>query len=148
MTSTPLPCFTAQTARSGGAQHLQRSRALIAAYRSWGGSVHANELPALFSGTVHDGASSLIRWLLSGELVSFRIGACWHVPLFQFSWVRPGLCPDVSRVVEELRARFDGTEVAEWFVRPNPRLEWRWPVAVLDRERDEVLRAARADNAG
>jgi hypothetical protein len=148
MTSAPLHCFTAQIARSDGAQHLQRCRALNAAYRGCGGSVHANDLSALLRATVEDGASQTIRWILSGELVSFRIGACWHVPLFQFSRIGMRRRPDVLCVVEELRARLDGTEVAEWFVRPNPWLEWRWPVAVLDREPDGVLRAARADKAG
>jgi hypothetical protein len=119
----------------------------MAAYRSCGGSVHASELPALLKPMVNNGALQMTRWLLSGELVSFRMGACWHVPLFQFCRFRAGLCPEVSRVVEALRARLDGTGVAEWFVRPNPWLEWRWPVAMLDREYDGVLQAARADSA-
>lgn len=147
MTSKPPAYFTAPTARSDGAPHQRRGQALIAAYRGWGGSVHANELPAHLRLTGTDGGLQATRWLLSGELVSFRMKACWHVPLFQFCWGSPGLCPDVSRVVGALRGRLDGTDVAEWFVRPNPWLDWRWPLAMLDREYDAVLRAARVERA-
>jgi hypothetical protein len=148
MTSAPFHGLTARITRSDGALQLQRSRALLVAYRSRGGSVHAHDLPTLLGTTISSGAPQMTRWLLSGELVSFRMGACLHVPLFQFCWVRPGLCPDVSRVVEALRARLDGTEVAEWFVCPNPWLEWRLPVAVLGGEYGRVLLAARAENTG
>jgi hypothetical protein len=143
MTSTPTPCFAAQDSSPGEAQHWQRCRALIAAYRGCGGSVHANALASRLRASVKDGALQMTRGLMSGELVSFRIGACWHVPLFQFSRVGPGLRPDVSRVVQELRGRRDELEVAEWFVRPNPWLESRWPVVLLDRDYDAMLRAAR-----
>jgi hypothetical protein len=76
-------------------------------------------------------------------------GLAWHhdiwLPLFQ--WQMPSQTGGVAtqRVVTELGSRFDGWEIASWFVQPNSCLAGKSPIECLGDRLPDVLKAARED---
>lgn len=119
--------------------------ALQAAYRGHGGIARGDALVARLARAGRGGYVDLVRHLVAGELFSFHWHGNFWVPLFQFdpTLLTPLLAPRC--VLDELHGVLAGWDIANWYVRPQPRLHGQCPLELLDSKLGAVLDAARAE---
>ncbi|MES2945688.1 MAG: hypothetical protein V4772_22700 [Pseudomonadota bacterium] len=119
--------------------------ALLAAFRSTGGTLRGDEFAQLFADRGHDDIAALARRLVAGEIFSFE----WHntswVPMFQFDYPTLAVKPGARHVLLELAGVFDGWMLAAWLAQPNSWLTGARPVELLASNQKAVLAAAQAD---
>lgn len=108
-----------------------------------GGMVSDDELRCLH--TVSRPGLSLGMALLQRELVALKWRHRLWLPLFQFQLPAWSALQPVVDIVHELHPVFQGFELVEWFITPNPWLRERLPIDLLEREPTQVQRAAQAD---
>jgi hypothetical protein len=89
--------------------------------------------------------STLAKWIVGREVVSFVWQSRIQVPMFQFTHADMRVRRVVRAVLGELREVFDDWEIAEWFVHPNVFLRGERPVRLVDIDEAGLLQAARAD---
>jgi Protein of unknown function (DUF2384) len=116
---------------------------LLNAYRSSGGVAPAEELLASFRHRGGPDVATLARWIVARQVIGFAWQARTWLPLFQFDL--RGMAPrgELGQVFAELNAVCDECELASWFAMPNPALDGRSPVQVLQADFLAVVRAAR-----
>ena len=119
--------------------------AMLDAYRDSGGLARRREVLAWLKSRCGPQAATLAHQLMGGDLISFEWQSQTWLPWFQFKQVEPTPPPELDSVITELRAVYDGWELAHWFVQPNPWLAQRTPVQTLSFDPLAVLNAARAD---
>jgi hypothetical protein len=132
-----------------GADPSAQDRAFInlqQAYRSQGGFLRLPDRStqrASRDGSLKGIVESLMD---AGELFGFHWYNARWVPLFQFDRGGQAVAGAPRRVVAELGGRFDGWDMAGWFVRPNSSLDNHAPIECLSPDLlPRVLDAARAD---
>ena len=124
---------------------VDRIGAMAQAYRSSGGMVAADELARLLRGRVEQPLSTVARWIVAREVVSFEWRSQTLLPLFQFDLHAARLRAPVAVVVRELAVVFDDWDLARWFSEPNAWLGDGVPAKLVDAHAGAVLAAARAD---
>ena len=117
--------------------------AMLDAYRASGGLAPAQEVAALFRRNSRFGTAALTRMIADAGVICFGWQSTQWLPLFQFKHDDATLQVGLSEVLATLGAGLDAWHVANWFAQPNPWLEGRTPVAVLDIDPQAVLKAAR-----
>jgi hypothetical protein len=119
--------------------------ALLAAYRSSGGLVHADEVVTPLKRRRGLDGGQLARWRIERRIVGFGWQSHTWLPRFQFEL--SGLLPDpgVTAVLAVLGTVFDDWQTAWWFVRPHAALDERTPAQAIARDPAAVLRTARGD---
>jgi hypothetical protein len=119
--------------------------ALLNAYRSTGGLLRGEDLAGLLVARGSGDHASLMRSIVSAEILGFD----WHqtvwVPAFQLDRESFRARAEARRVLAELPGSFDGWLAAHWYVAPNARLRECRPVDLLAVDLDAVLDAARAE---
>jgi hypothetical protein len=130
---------------SSGHQRDVQFTSMLRAFRETGGLMRGDEAAALLKQRNAGDVSSLARWIVTEQVLSFDWrGELW-VPLFQFDLADMSIRPGISRIAAELMPAFDGWALANWFATPNTRLQERLPADLLATEADAVMQAARAD---
>jgi hypothetical protein len=119
--------------------------AMLAAYRSTGGTARAEELANLLQDHQRGNYTSLARLIATGKVFSFEWRETHWVPMFQFDMMDLSIKPGPAQVVAELRDALDGWSMARWFAEPNAGLDGARPVDSIDARLQDVLNAARAD---
>jgi len=112
---------------------------------SSGGIVTADELADLLRRHTGHGLSQVARWLVAGELISFRHLGQTQVPLFQFDLRDMTLRNAAQDVAAEMRDVFESVELTRWFAEANSWLAGIRPADHLGIDAPAVLAAARAD---
>jgi hypothetical protein len=118
---------------------------LLNAYRASGGLASAEELLVPSRERSGPDVSTLARWIVARQVISFGWQARTWLPMFQFE---PGdMTPrrDLAPVIAELSAVYDECQLVTWFVASNESLDGRSPVQVFTTCAAEVERAARID---
>jgi len=118
---------------------------VIEAYHRSGGVATGNEVAALVRPHRDQAVSTVARWIVARDVLSFDWRMQPLVPLFQFDLARmlPRKC--VSEVLAELVDVFDNWDLARWFAEPNAWLGDRAPADLITACPHDVLDAARAD---
>jgi hypothetical protein len=119
--------------------------ALHNAYRRLGGLARAHELSRVWADDEPAHRGRLESMIDRGRAFAFH----WHdgvwLPRFQLDRTNHDTTPAVTRVLEEFGARWNGWELACWFVEPNVWLDDQAPADRLAVDLPRVLEAARAD---
>ena len=110
-----------------------------------GGIVSGDGYSQLLRDRLDQPISTLARWIVYREVVSFEIDGQIWLPIFQFDPVNLHVRPGVLQVIHELRGVFDAWELAEWFGLPNSSLAGQTPASEVLRSGRAVLEAARID---
>jgi len=118
---------------------------VLETYRRCGGIATGNEIAALVRPHRDQAVSTVARWIVSRDVLSFDWRMQPLLPLFQFDLARmlPRKC--VSEVLAELVDVFDNWDLARWFAEPNAWLGDRAPADLVTACPRDVLDAARAD---
>ena len=140
-----MPTADAGVLRAMSALRLDRIDTLERAFRSSGGTVAADELAYLLRGRVEQPLSTVARWIVAPEVVSFEWRSQTLLPLFQFDLAAARLRAPVADVVRELASVFDDWDLACWFTEPNAWLGDAAPAELVDAHAGAVLAATRAD---
>ena len=119
--------------------------ALLAAYRSSGGTARGDDLSRLLQDRVRGGCVSLAKHMACGDVFGFEWRRTLWVPMFQFDLRDLSVTTEPRQVLHELANKFDGWTLATWFAQGNSWLDGRRPVDVLGVDLPTVLNAARAD---
>jgi hypothetical protein len=129
------------------AQHFEGRQfaTLQRAFAPTGGMVAAGHVEQLMRKHREQPISTLARWIVSRQVISFDWQAWTLLPLFQFDPLAMTVRPGVAAVVRELAGVFDGWDLASWFAHPNAWLDGRAPVDCLRADAESVIEAARAD---
>ena len=125
----------------------ERSRlvALECAYLPTGGILSGDSFAQLLRQGLDQPISTLARWIVDRDVVSFEVqGQIW-LPMFQFEPPTLQVRHGVLTVVRELRSVFDDLELAEWFAHPNSFLGGQTPAVEVLRNEQAVLEVARLD---
>ena len=118
---------------------------MLSQYHASGGLARGDTLGRLLDDWQCGDHVSLARLISADEIFSFRWrGECW-IPMFQFELRDLSVKPGPRRVLAELMQVFDDWQLAVWFVRPNPWLQTKRPLDLLDSDLTGVLEVARAD---
>lgn len=118
---------------------------MASAYRASGGIMSGDRVIQLLRQDFDQPISTLARWIVDRDVVSFELqGQIW-LPMFQFGTADRKVRPGVMHVIRELRAVFDDWELAEWFAQPNSSLRGEVPATVVLHDERAVLEAARVD---
>ena len=140
------PCTT-----SAAPQWTQEFRAdhqfiaMLDSYRSSGGLARAQEVLALLKRHCGSDLSTLARWIVKGNVISFEWQSEVWLPLFQFNRIDMTPQTGLGQVLAELSSIYDAWELANWFSQPNPWLADRTPAETLAGDAIAVLHAARAE---
>jgi hypothetical protein len=119
--------------------------ALCAALRATGGLARGDELARWLEDRQRGDFVGLARLIAAGDVFSVAWQHSHWVPMFQFDLGDLSLRPAPRRVLAELPNKLDGWAIAAWFADPNPWLDKRRPVDLLEINLPAVLQAARAD---
>lgn len=121
----------------------ERFEALRIALRQSGGIAQGDDLARLLDDHRLGGSVSLAALVARHYVFGFEFRASFWIPMFQFDLHDLSLTYGSASVVAELeRALFDGWALANWFARPNARLDNRRPVDVMSATPANVLSAA------
>jgi hypothetical protein len=118
---------------------------LMATFAQHGGVLAGDEVADLMRPFVNQPLSRLARWIVAREVVTIVLRSALFVPMFQFERGLMELRPQCREAVLELSGAMDNEEIALWFAAPNAWLDGAPPVAVLERDPDGIVVAARAD---
>jgi hypothetical protein len=122
-----------------------RLRAMECAFLPTGGIVSGDCFSQLLRHGQDQPISTLARWIVNRDVVSFEVhGQIW-LPMFQFDPSDLHVRPGVKKVIDELRGVFDDWELAEWFAHPNSSLAGQTPASEVVCNEQAVLEAARVD---
>lgn len=114
---------------------------LMRDFRSCGGMLPVEEVRAL---TYVCSPGSSFSQLLLQNMLFFIVWRRQHwMPCFQFSTTTWLPCASVSAMIQELRPRMGGSELAIWFTRKDALLAGRSPVECLHTNYEEVRNFAR-----
>lgn len=119
--------------------------AMLDGYRDSGGLARRREVLAWLKVRCGPQAVTLAHPVVEHDLISFGWQSQTWLPWFQFTQVEPTAPSELVPIITELRAVYEGWELAHWFVQPNPWLSQRTPVQTLALDPPAVLNAARAD---
>ena len=119
--------------------------ALLAAYRSSGGTARGDDLARLLQDRLRGGCISLAKHISCGDVFGFEWRRTLWIPMFQFDLRDLSVTAEPRLVLHELANKFDGWSLATWFAQGNSWLGGRRPVDVLGVDLPTVLNAARAD---
>ena len=119
--------------------------ALLAAYRSTGGTARGDVVARLLDDHRLGDFDSLARMVASNQVFGFDWLSTLWIPMFQFELRDLSVKPGAQLVMAELGTSFDGWARAAWFALPNSWLNDRRPVDLMDSGLSEVLGAARID---
>jgi hypothetical protein len=89
--------------------------------------------------------SQLAHWIVDREILHFTWRQQAYVPGFQFTSRVLSPRSDVRQIIEALSPDYDDWEMTTWFAIPNPWLQGRSPVDLLDSAQTAVFEAARVD---
>jgi len=142
-TLAPAPSGPGETI--GDKPSSQGFGALLAAYRSTGGTARGDDLARLLEDHFLGDFVSLAKLIASDKVFGFTWRDTFWIPMFQFDLVDLSVKGAARQVLAELGGDFDGWARAAWFVAPNPWLNGRRPVDLLKSNLLGVLDAARAD---
>jgi hypothetical protein len=123
----------------------QQFETMSEAFRPHGGFVSGDAVTHRLRRLPDQPPPTFERWLVSRKVLSVRWRDQTLMPLFQFDLETMAIRPACTRVVDELKAVFNGWELALWFATPNTWLDCAKPVALLASDEFAVLQAARAD---
>ena len=115
------------------------------AFRRTGGLASGDEVARLLRRQSEQPISTLARWIVAREVVSFEWRSQTLLPLFQFDRHDLLLRPRAAHIVQELAGTFDDWETALWFAQPNAWLHDMAPADAIVHNAAEVFHAARAD---
>jgi len=118
---------------------------LMATFEQHGGVLDGDEVAFLLRSFVDQPMSRLARWIVSREIVTIARRSALFVPMFQFDRQLMELRSRCRETVLELSGSMEDWDVARWFASPNSWLDGAIPVAMLERDPDGVVEAARAD---
>jgi hypothetical protein len=101
----------------------------------------------LFAHSHHGGLSPLVPGRVSPDQdpVTFCWGGLRWAPNSQFEPDGCTLCAPAQRLLGELRPAIDGVDLVRWLAEPSPWLDGCAPLALLHRDTERVLAAARID---
>jgi hypothetical protein len=122
---------------------------LLAGFHRTGGVWSGDEVADRMRSAYPQPVSTLARWIVGHEVLSFEWRSQILVPAFQFepasarARFQPRAC--MRAVMGELVEAFDDRELATWFVQPNAWLKGAAPADEIARDPDAVFHAARAD---
>lgn len=119
--------------------------ALLAAYRSTGGTARGDDVARLLDDHRLGNFDSLARLIATSDVFGFEWLSTLWIPMFQFELRDLSIKPGAQLVMAELGASFDGWARAAWFALPNSWLGDRRPVDLMDTDLNEVLGVARID---
>jgi hypothetical protein len=126
---------------------IGRSRlpAMQRAFLPTGGIVSGDCFSGLLRHHLDQPISTLARWIVGRQVISFEEqGQIW-LPMFQFEPASLRVRCAVRCVIEELRGVFDEWELAQWFAYPNSLLDGQLPANAVAGNEHGVLEAARID---
>jgi hypothetical protein len=130
-------------------RHVTQERqllAMLAAYRRTGGVASGDEVAGLLLQKHRDQTlSTVARWIVARQVVSFTWQCRTLLPLFQFDASTMSLRAPVTAVLDELSCAFDEWELALWFAEPNAWLGDAVPADRILVDAPAVLKAAQAD---
>jgi hypothetical protein len=118
---------------------------LLDAYRGSGGLASAEELLMSFKYRGGPDVSTLARWIVAGQVISFGWQSRTWLPRFQFAAHDMTPRADLGPILAELNDVYDECEMATWFATPNLSLSGRSPVQAFMTSCSAVVRAARID---
>lgn len=119
--------------------------AVLAAFRTTGGTVRGDDLGRLMEDHRLGDFLSLARLIVSRQVFAFEWRDTFWIPMFQFDQRDLSVKKGSRQVLAELASVFDGWTLAAWFAQPNSWLKDRLPVDLLDSHPGSVLAAARVD---
>lgn len=119
--------------------------AMLDAYRDSGGLARKGEVLAWLTNRCGPQAPTLAHCVTGRDSISFEWQLQTWLPWFQFKPIEPTPPPELGPVIAELRANYNGWELAHWFVQPNAWLAQRTPVEMLAFDPPTVLNAARKE---
>ena len=119
--------------------------AVIAAYKTRGGTARADDLALLLEEKHKGDFVSVAKRIVARDIFSFEWQSHYWVPMFQLNPHDLSVKLEVRRVVRELDGVLDSWTMAQWFAQPNVWLKGQTPVDMVDRQFSEVLNAARSD---
>jgi hypothetical protein len=118
---------------------------MLEGFRNTGGVLSGEQIVLQMRDSFAQPLSTLARWIVRRDVLSFEWQSHILVPLFQFE-LEPFLPrPGVRTVVEELSDAFDEWEMAAWFSSPNTWLDGASPAEEFGHDEAAVFHAARAD---
>jgi hypothetical protein len=115
---------------------------MLSGYRPSGGLIRSSALSRLLDDWHRGRCAGLAQLVATDEIFGFNWHAESWIPMFQFDGdlsVKPAL----SRVLTELKPMVDEWALAAWFIQPNPWLQTKQPVDLLDSDLPAVMDAAR-----
>lgn len=121
--------------------------AMIRAFHATGGTARGDELGRLLEQHQQGDYISLAKLMVAGHLFVFEWRHTLWTPMFQFDLDKLSLKTGPQRVRAELDTAMTGWEVAQWFATPNPTLQDRTPVDLIDTQIVAVMAAARLAHA-
>ncbi len=90
-------------------------------------------------------ARTIDRWLDNRQAFAFGWSEQVWLPTFQLDGLRSMPYPAVARVLRVLDDTFDDREILLWLITPNSWLDDQAPAALLSRNAQDLIHAARAD---
>jgi hypothetical protein len=117
----------------------------LVTFAQHGGVLAGDEVADLMRPFFHQPLSRLARWIVAREVVTVVLRSALFVPMFQFDRSLMELRPRCRKAVLELSGAMADEDIALWFAAANAWLDGAPPVAVLERDPDGVVEAARAD---
>lgn len=118
---------------------------LVEAYRTLGGTACGDQFAALLRPRWEQPISTLARWIVQRDLISFERQGQLVIPLFQFDGSAIAIRSGVREVMQELSGPYDDWEIADWFARPNEALGGQRPAVRLADDPRGVFEVARSD---
>lgn len=119
--------------------------ALLRAFFGSGGIARAIELEDMLQERQRGDYISLARLIANGRLFFFEWRDTLWVPMCQFDPRTFQIKPAFEKVWFELAPTLGGWQAANWLAMPNPALNNRRPIDVLDLDFQAVLSAAKLE---
>ena len=109
------------------------------------GTVSSEEVAA-GAGSISSNASQFAAdQRAKGALLGVKFGQEWLYPRFQFD-ERHRVLPEIRDIVATLSPDETGWDRLQWFLEPHERLGGRTPLEVWEKNREQVIKAARSEH--
>jgi hypothetical protein len=110
------------------------------------GLLRSDDLARAIQSTAGNVSLVASKWRRNGEIFAVNYGGKPGYFAFQFDPMTGRPKAVIAKIIQAFPPNTDGWRLALWLVSANPRLANRRPVDVLDRNPEQVIEAAKAEN--